>query len=186
VESNLSNRHAEIVAPPSALQLVHSGELHWYAAYTCSRHEKMVQEQLLLRTVETYLPLFEKQSRWKDRVVQLQLPLFPGYLFVRIPLAHRFRVLDVPGVVRLVAFNGRAVALPDEEIEALRRSLTERRAQPHPYLAAGKRVHIMSGPLRGLEGVVLRRKNNLRIVVSVDSIQRSIALEVEASDLKAA
>lgn len=159
---------------------------HWYAVYTFPRHEKSVQEHFLLRSLSTYLPLYESRSQWKDRVVKLQLPLFPGYVFVRIPLQQRVRVLEVPGVVRLVGFNGHPAVLPDEEIEALQRSLAFRRAQPHPYLATGKRVRIKSGPLRGLEGVVVRRKGNLRIVVSIDSILRSVALEIEASDLQAA
>jgi transcription antitermination factor NusG len=156
----------------------------WYAIYTLPRHEKIVHEQLALRSVECYLPLFQKPSRWKDRTVQLQLPLFPGYLFVRMPLSERVRVLEAPGVVRLVGFNGLPAALPSDEIEALQRSLAIRKAEPFPYLAAGKRVRIHSGPLEGLEGVVLRRKGQFRIIISVDSIQRSIALEMEASDLE--
>ncbi|MFB3916885.1 MAG: transcription termination/antitermination protein NusG [Terriglobales bacterium] len=161
-------------------------EPHWYAVYTFPRHEKTVQEQLLLRSVPSYLPLYESRSRWKDRMVRLQLPLFPGYVFVRIPLRQRLRVLEIPGVVRLVGFNGHPAVLQDDEIESLQRSLAVRNAVPFPYLATGKRVHIKSGPLQGLQGVVVRRKGKLRIVVSVDSILRSISLEIEAADLQAA
>jgi transcription antitermination factor NusG len=161
-----------------------AADTHWYAAYTLPRHEKAVREQFNLRSVESYLPLFERPSRWKDRTVRLQLPLFPGYVFVRMPLAEKVRVLEAPGVVRLVGFSGQPAAIPDGEIEALQRSLALRRAEPHPYLATGKRVRIMSGPLEGLEGVILRRRNQLRIIVSVVSIQRSIALEVDAADLQ--
>lgn len=159
-------------------------DAHWYAAYTLPRHEKAVQEQLKLRSVESYLPLYNKRSRWKDRVARLVLPLFPGYIFVRIPLMHRVGVLGTPGIVRLVGFNGRPAAIPGEEIESLRKFLSLREAEPFPYLSAGKRVRVLSGPLEGLEGVVIRRKNNCRIVVSVESIQRSVAFEVAAADVQ--
>jgi transcription antitermination factor NusG len=159
-------------------------DARWYVAYTLPRHEKAVQEQLNLRLLESYLPLFEKSSRWKDRTVRLQLPLFPGYVFVNMLLPQRVRVLEVPGVVRLVGFNGHPTALPEGEIEALQRCLELRKAEPHPYLAVGRRVRITSGPLAGLEGVILRRRNQLRIIVSVVSIQRSIAVEVDAADLQ--
>jgi transcription antitermination factor NusG len=155
----------------------------WLAAYTLPRHEKVVQEQLSLRGVESFLPLYGKISQWKDRVVQLHLPLFPCYIFVHIPLARRVRVLESPGVIRLVGFSGHPAILPDEDIEALQRSLETRNAEPCPYLSAGKRVRVASGPLQGLEGVVMRRKKDLRIVVSVDCILRSVSLEVQASEL---
>jgi transcription antitermination factor NusG len=157
---------------------------HWYAAYTLPRHEKAVQEQLKLRSVESYLPLYNKRSRWKDRIARLVLPLFPGYVFVRIPLMRRVGVLGTPGIVRLVGFNGRPAAIPDEEIESLRKFLSLRAAEPSRYLSAGKRVRVLSGPLEGLEGVVVRRKNACRIVVSIDSIQRAVAFEVAAADLQ--
>lgn len=158
----------------------------WYAAYTFPRHEKTVTEQLKLKSVETYLPLFEKLSRWKDRMARVQLPLFPGYVFVRIPLRDRLKVLESSGVLRLVGFSGHPAPLPEGEIEALRTYLTFRKAEPFPYFTAGKRVEIQAGPLIGLQGVVVRRKGKLRVVVSIDSIQRSIALEVEASDVRLA
>jgi transcription antitermination factor NusG len=156
----------------------------WYATYTYPRHEKTVAEQLKLKCVETYLPTFERLNRWKDRVARVQLPLFPGYVFVHIPLEERVRVLEVGGVVRLVGFNGHPAPLPEGEIESLRRFLSLRRAEPFPYLAIGKRVQVRSGPLAGMEGMILRRKGRMRIVVSVESIQRSIALELEAADVR--
>lgn len=162
-----------------------SAGLHWYAAYTCANHEKRVAEQLHQRTVEHYLPLYEAVHRWKDRRVRLQLPLFPGYVFVRLALGNRLCVLQVPGVVLLVGFGGQPAAVPEAEIETLRNGLSAGlRAQPHPYLAAGRRVRIRSGPMAGMEGVVLRRKGNFRVVLSVDLIQRSIAVEADASGLE--
>lgn len=157
---------------------------HWYAVYTFPRHEKSVAEQLKLKSVESYLPLYEKLSRWKDRTCLLQLPLFPGYVFVHIPLSQRVAVLNLSGVVRIVGFNGRPAPLPDNEVESLRRYLSRRKAEPCRYLSAGKRVRINAGPLQGLEGVILRRKGKMRVVVSIDSIQRSIALELEAADVR--
>src|ERR1700752_2525200 len=93
---------------------------HWYAVQTCANHEKRVRQQLDLRVVETYLPAYESVRRWKDRRVRLELPLFPGYLFVRLALRDRLPVLQTPSVVRIVAFGGQAAALPDQEIETLR------------------------------------------------------------------
>jgi len=153
----------------------------WYAAYTCPRHEKSVAEQLTGRGVEFYLPLYETVSRWKDRRVRLSLPLFPGYVFVRIPLRERLRVLGVPSVVCLVGFNGRPAPLPEEEIEKLRNGLcTSLRAEPHPYLNVGRRVRIIRGPLEGFEGVLLRRRSQFRVVLSRVLIPHSICVHVDA------
>jgi transcription antitermination factor NusG len=157
----------------------------WYAAYTSANHEKRVAVQLGVRSVEHFVPLYESVRRWKDRKVRIQLPLFPGYVFVRLTLRDRLRVLQVPGVARLVGFNGLPCALPDSEIEALKAGLaTGVRAEPHPFLTAGRRVRVKAGPLEGLEGIVVRRKNRLRLVISLDLIHRAAAVEVEASDLE--
>lgn len=156
----------------------------WYAAYTLPRHEKAVADQLKMKAIEAYLPVYEKLSRWKDRTCRLQLPLFPSYVFVHIALSQRVRVLEAPGVVRIVGFNGYPAPLPEGEIESLRTYLSYRKAEPYRYLTVGRRVRIHAGPLEGLEGVVLRRKGKMRVVVSIDSIQRSIALELEAADVR--
>src|SRR6266478_7113226 len=151
----------------------------WYAAYTSANREKRVAEQLGVREVEHFLPLYESVRRWKDRRVTLQLPLFPGYILVRLALRERMRVLQIPGVARLVGFNGSPAPLPDAEIEALREKLNRQvRAEPHPYLQAGRRVRVKTGPLEGFEGILVRRKHKYRIVVSIDLIMRSIAAEV--------
>jgi transcription termination/antitermination protein NusG len=159
---------------------------NWYAVYTQPRHEKKVAQQLAMRSVEAYLPLYESIRRWKDRRTKLNLPLFPGYVFVRMVLQQRLKVLEVPSVVQIVGNNGHPSALPDEDIERLRGSLANRKMEPHPYLAMGKRVRIRSGPLAGLEGTVLRRKGQIRIVISIDAIQRSVVMELETADLQAA
>jgi transcription antitermination factor NusG len=153
----------------------------WYAAYTCANHEKRVAQQLSVRSVEHFLPLYESVRRWKDRRVQLQLPLFPGYVFVRIALRDRLQVLEIPSVARLVGFNGTSTPLPDGEIETLKAGLEGGvRAVPHPYLKVGRRVRIITGPLAGQEGIFVRRKGTLRHVLSIDLIQRSILVDMEA------
>jgi transcription antitermination factor NusG len=160
-------------------------ESRWYAAYTCANHEKRVREQLEQRSVESFLPVYETVRRWKDRRMRLQLPLFPGYVFVRMAVVDRLRVLQVPGVVRLVGFNGQLAALPDEEIEALKNGLAGGvRVEPHPFLTAGRRVRIKAGPLEGREGILLRRKGSLRVVLSIEVIQRSIVVDVDVADIQ--
>jgi transcription antitermination factor NusG len=160
-------------------------EPRWYAAYTCANHEKRVREQLEQRSIESYLPLYEAVRRWKDRRMRLQLPLFPGYVFVRMGLVDRLRVLQVPSVVRVVGFNGHLAALPDAEIEGLKNGLAGGvRAEPHPFLTAGRLVMIKSGPLQGRQGILIRRKGSLRVVLSIDLIQRSIVVDVEVADVE--
>jgi transcription antitermination factor NusG len=164
---------------------VNHHETHWYAAYTCAHHEKSVARHLELRSIESFLPLYEKVSRWKDRRVKLQLPLFSGYVFVRLALEQKLRVLQIPGVVRLVGFNGQPTPVGDEEMHALRSGLGgSLQAQPCPYLTIGRRVRIIAGPLRGLAGVLARKKTGFRFVLSLELIQRSIAVEVDAADLE--
>jgi transcription antitermination factor NusG len=161
-------------------------EARWYAAYTCTNHEKRVAEQLVVLELEHFLPLYASVRRWKDRRVMLDLPLFPGYVFVRLALRNRLRMLQLPGVVRLVGFNGTPAALPDEEMNALKLGLKTRlHAEPHPYLTVGRRVCINRGPLAGCEGILVRRKGNYRVVLSLDLIQRSVSVDVDASDLAA-
>ncbi len=159
----------------------------WYAAYTSANHEKRVQMQLQERSVESLLPLYEECRRWKDRSKRLQLPLFPGYVFVRLALRDRLEVLRIPGVARLVSFNGDPVPLPESDIEALRKVLAGRsmRALPHPYLTVGRRVRIVCGPLAGMEGILKRRKGNFRFVLSVELIRCSFAVDVAAAEVQA-
>jgi transcription antitermination factor NusG len=164
---------------------VNCGEQHWYAAYTFANHEKCVAQELEQRSVECFLPLYESVRRWRDRRVRLYLPLFPGYVFLRIALKERLRVLMIRSVVRLVGFNGLPAALPYLEIEALRTGLTcPLRAEPHPFLKKGRRVRIKSGPFAGMEGVMVRRKSNFRVVLSLELLVRSIVVDIDSADLE--
>lgn len=181
VISNISGRLGEELTPWPAEFF----EPRWYAAYTCAKHEKRVAEQFTQRALESFLPQYESVRRWKDRRVKLQLPLFPGYVFVRLALCNRLRALQTPSVVRLVGFNGRPAALPDKEMEALRACVAAgRAAEPHGYLKVGRRVRIKTGPLAELEGVLIRKKGSFRVVLSLDLIARSAAVEVDAADVE--
>lgn len=156
----------------------------WYAAYTSANREKRVAEQLAQRSMEHFLPLYASVRKWKDRRVKLELPLFPGYVFVQMAPRDRLKVLQIPGVSSLVGFGGTPTALPDGEIEILRASLGSGvRAEPHPFLTAGRRVRVKEGPLAGLQGILVRRKSKARFVLSVDLIVRSIAVEIDETDL---
>lgn len=161
--------------------------VNWFAAYTLTRHEKHVAAILAARHMESFLPLYAALHRWRNRCQKdLDLPLFPNYVFVRIAAQERVRVLQVPGVVSLVGFGGKLAPLPDLQIEALRSGIGERQLEPHPYLGVGERVRIKAGAMRGLEGVLVRKKNNLRVVLALDVILQSVAVEVNAEDVEAA
>jgi transcription antitermination factor NusG len=160
-------------------------DLKWYALYTSANHEKRVREQLELRSVASFLPLYETVRRWKDRRVHLHLPLFPGYVFARMALVDRLPVLQIPSVVRLVGFNGCPSPLSDEEIEGLKNGLAgDVKAQPYPFLTAGRRVMIKAGPLEGHQGILVRRKGSVRVVLSLELIQRSIIVDVDVADVQ--
>ncbi|MGC2210417.1 MAG: transcription termination/antitermination NusG family protein [Candidatus Korobacteraceae bacterium] len=158
----------------------------WYAAYTCPRHEKRVWTALNGHQVESFLPTYKAVHRWRNGVkAELDLALFPGYVFVRIALRDRMQVLKVPGLVNLVGFGGAPMALPDSDVEVLRSGL-QLRCQPHPFLRAGQWVTVKSGPLVGMSGILAdRRQNGCRLVLSVELIQQACAIEVDACDVEA-
>ena len=156
----------------------------WYAGYTAARHEKRVAEHFQQRGVEHFLPLYETIHRWNNGRHRVQLPLFPSYIFVRIALQDKLRVLEVPGFVRLVGFNSVPCALPEGDIEKMKDAFSRGAlAEPYPYLSVGTRVEVRNGPLQGMTGILLRRQNKYRVVISVDLIMRSMIVEVEASDV---
>ena len=158
---------------------------HWYAVYTCANHERRVADQFAYRGVDHFLPQYGSVRRWKDRRVRLQLPLFPGYVFVHLALIDKLRVLQVPGVAKLVGFGGQPVALPDEQLEGLRAGMNGQLcAEPHPYLVVGRRIRIVRGPLQGAEGFLVRKKGAFRVVLSLELIMRSVAVEVDVSEVE--
>jgi transcription antitermination factor NusG len=159
----------------------------WFALYTTPRHEKHVSEILMERRIENFLPLYRTTRQWKkSRPVVLELPLFPTYVFIHIAQQARASALGVPGVLSIVGSPQGPWALPDLEIEALRSGLIERRIEPHPYLTVGERVRIKAGAMVGVEGILVRKKAEFRVVLSLDTIMRSVAVEVDARDVEPA
>jgi transcription antitermination factor NusG len=170
-------------APP-----VETGTEAWYGLHTRSRHEKIVAQRLQERGVTAFLPLVTEERRWSDRKKSVELPLFSCYVFAKFApeRAERLRVLRVEGVFGLVGARGEGIAIPDEQIEAVR-SLVEGQLpwSSHPFLKIGQRVRIRSGALNGVEGVLVQRNGDRTLVISVDAIQRSLAVRVEGYEVEA-
>ena len=159
----------------------------WWALYTRHQHEKTVADILTAKGFEIFLPLYESVRRWKDRKKLLSLPLFPCYVFVRGGLNRRLQVVTTPGI-HMILTNGEKVALiPEDEIQAIRRTVEGAyRVEPYPYLKIGERVRVVRGSLEGVEGVLIRKKNVCRLVLSVAMVAQSIAVEIDAADVEPA
>ena len=176
---------AEIPEAVIGTPVADSYEARWYAVYTMSRHEKRVASDLSDRHLNSFLPTYRTVHRWKDRKKELELALFPSYVFVQAERKDRLHILQVPSVVNIVSFHGQPAVIPDAEIEALRRGLDcQMGLQPHPYLKVGKRVRIHSGPMAGQQGILVRRKDRCRVVLSIDFIMRSVSVEVDMDDVE--
>lgn len=157
----------------------------WFAVYTTHRHEKRVSALLLDREIETVLPLYKVGRQWKNRApVVLEVPLFPCYLFVNISREARGSVLGVPGVLSIVGSPSEPWPLRSSEIEALRLGTKMGVVEPHPYLKIGEKVRITNGPMSGMEGILTRKKNGLRFVLTLEAIMRSVVVEVDANDIE--
>jgi len=173
---------AQSLTPPANAEAI---ARRWFALYIVRNHEKRVDDHLRNRELESFLPLYSITRRWKNRVnAKLELPLFPGYVFVRIADSERVRVLQVPGVVSIIGNGRELLPLPDVEIETLRRGIGLRQVDPHPFLQVGNRVRICSGPFAGLTGIVIRRDSKLRVVLSLELIQRSVAVHVTSDEVE--
>ena len=157
----------------------------WYAAYTCAKHEKRVAQQLEERRIESFLPTYQSIRRWKDRRKVLELPLFPSYIFVQVDAQNRLDFLRLPGVLGLVTFQGKPAVVETEEIENLRHGLSNRKVvHPHPYLKEGRRVRVRWGAMAGVEGVLVRRRDRARVVLSISLLQRSVAVDIDEGDVE--
>ena len=158
--------------------------IEWCAVYTRHQHEKSVGETLRAKGFEVFLPLYESTRRWKDRRKTLSLPLFPCYVFVRGAHERRLPVLTTPGVHMIISRGERVVTVSEEEIDAIRRAVEGTLSvEPHPFLRCGERVRVVRGSLEGVEGVLTRKKNLYRLVLSVEMLAQSVSVEIDALDV---
>jgi transcriptional antiterminator NusG len=183
IVQNTTARAGTMVAPWGGE--IETNQTNWYAAYTYPRHEKKVHEQLALREIESFLPCYRARHKWRNGcTVDVQLPLFAGYVFVRTSLREQLRILKVSGLVNLISFGGVPAPVSTEEIETLKAVLSTSNAEPHPMVAVGDRVRIKSGCLAGIEGILLRKTSGFRLVLNVDLIRQAAAIEVSADDVE--
>jgi transcription antitermination factor NusG len=164
-----------------------SNGLLWFAIQTRPRWEKYVHDALAGKGYELFLPVYTSRRRWSDRIKELELPLFSGYLFCRLNLeARRLPVLTTPGVRQIVGIGKAPVSVPDSEIDAVRAVVASGLAvQPWPFLRLGHRVRIRGGSLDGVEGILLASRKRHRLVVSVELLQRSVAVDVDQASVEA-
>jgi transcriptional antiterminator NusG len=166
-----------------------SGDLSWFAVQTRPRHEKKVSLGLLEKGVRTFLPLYRERRQWTDRQQWIELPLFSHYVFVQIPLTatSRVSVLRTSGVLRFAGAPWCGTPVPDEQIENLQ-AITDRRIPlaPHEFIKVGERVRIRGGALNGIVGIIAAIKNDRSLVVSVDLIQKSIAIRIDGFEVEPA
>jgi len=162
-----------------------AGAVAWHALYTRYQHEKLVQQLLMEKGFETFLPLYEATHQWKDRLRKLWLPLFPSYVFIRGGLDRRLDIVTTTGFHAIVSDGGRPGVVTQAEIDAIHQLVETRLlVEPHPFLKVGDRVRVKSGPLAGFEGILVRKKNQYRLVLSVELLQQSVATEVNACQVE--
>lgn len=160
-------------------------ESDWWALYTRHQHEKVVADMLMAKGLEVFLPLYESVRRWKDRSKVLSLPLFPCYVFVRGGLNRRLQVVTTPGVHMILNHGENVATIPEDEIQAIRLTVEGHfRVEPYPFLKCGERVRVTRGTLEGVEGVLIRKKNMYRLVLSVEMLAQSVAVEIDAADVE--
>ena len=153
----------------------------WFALTVKHQHERGVEAALSSCEIEAFVPVYRAWRPWSDRRKELEIPLFPGYVFGFFPAPERVRVLNTPGVGRVVGFGGVPAPVADEEIANIRAAIRSNLAlRPWPFLKTGDRVRIERGPLRGVEGTLLREKTSLRLVIGIELLQRAVAVEVDA------
>ncbi len=158
---------------------------HWYALHTRHQHEKVIAEMLSKKQFDIFLPLYTAARQWKDRTKEISLPLFPCYVFIRGGLDRRLAVLTTPGIHGFVGWGGKAAVIPDDELAAVKRLVEGNfRVEPYPFLRCGDWVRIKSGPLTGIEGILVRKKNVFRLVLSVEILGKSASVEVDSSTVE--
>ena len=156
----------------------------WWAIYTRHQHEKTVYSALFAKDFEVFLPMYESLRRWKDRNKLVAFPLFPCYVFVRGGHDRRLQVLTTPGVHKILYHGENVAAIAEQEIESIRRSLDAGcPIEPHPFLKSGDRVRVTRGTLTGVEGILVRKKGLCRLILSVEMLAQSVAVEIDAADV---
>jgi transcription antitermination factor NusG len=157
-----------------------TGSPNWYALFTRHQHEKSVALSLSNKSHEVYLPLYRSVRRWQDRAKQLWLPLFPCYVFIREGMDRQLQIVTTPGVIHIVKWGGRPAMIPQTQINSARQIVESCLfVETHPYLRCGDRVRVKTGPLMGVEGILTRKKGVARLVVSMEMLGRSAAVEID-------
>jgi transcription antitermination factor NusG len=160
--------------------------MNWYALWTRSRHEQVVREQLERKQVEVFLPTIRKWSRWKDRKKQIDWPLFPGYCFARFEPHESLPILKCTGVVSIVSFEGEPAPIPEHELNSIRTLIdTDLAFDPVPLIKEGQMVEVVHGPLKGVVGRLVQKREKARLVLSVDLIGQGVSVEIDAADVRA-
>jgi transcription antitermination factor NusG len=181
--SQIHLESTSIISPPSRTP----EESKWYAVHTMARHEKRVAAQFEEKRVCTFLPLLHQVHRWSDRRSVVEIPMFSCYAFVRMvrTAEERLKILRTPGVLGFVGSERQGTSIPDEQIESIRRAISEKvPCLPHPFISAGKRVRIRGGSLDGVEGILMRQGGDHSLVLSVELLRRSIWIRVEGYDIE--
>jgi transcription antitermination factor NusG len=157
-----------------------SPQLPWYGIRTKHNHESAAASALELKGYEPYLPLYRCRRRWSDRVIESRVPHFPGYVFCRFDATRRLPILTTPGVISIVGFGKGPTPISESEIEAIQTVLRSGfPAEPCPFLHEGQCIRVNKGPLEGLEGLLLKKKSEWRMVVSITMLQRSVSVEID-------
>ena len=165
--------------------MIERERVDWYAIWTRSRHEQVVREQLERKRIDAFLPTITRWSRWKDRKKKVDWPLFPGYCFARFNPDETLAILKCTGVVNIVSFDGKPAAIPEHEIDSIRRLVeSDLQYDPCPLIREGMMVEVTHGALKGVVGRLLRKGAHARLVLSVELIGQGVSVEVDAADVK--
>jgi transcription antitermination factor NusG len=174
-----------MLAPRVVNDTAGNQDFSWWALYTRHQHERVVADVLSAKGFEVFLPVYDSIRRWKDRQKLLSLPLFPCYVFIRGEVGRCLQVVNTPGVHMILNQGEHFAVIPENEIQAIRRTVEGPfRMEPHPFLRCGERVRVTCGSLQGVEGILVRKKNQFRLVLSVDMLAKSVAVEIDAADVE--
>ena len=159
---------------------MNESDTKWYALQVRQRFEKVVATHLQYKGYEEYLPTYKSRRRWSDRVKEIELPLFPGYIFCRFDVMDRLPVLMIPGVMSVVSFGGVALAVDEQEISTVQHVVNSGLPYgPWPFMSMGTPIRVRYGPLRGLEGLILEVKNSYQLIISVTLLSRSVSVAID-------